>query len=80
MARTFKRLQKQVQERRGGPRERWVPLKVEVYETFGDVLELFNFVLQQALAKDGETPSEATVNLAAAYADFRVKLEQAVKK
>jgi len=79
MARVFTRLKKQVVERRSGPRDRWVPLKVEVYETLGDVLELFHYVTQDALAKAGDNPSEAVVNLQAAYFEFREKLGKAVK-
>lgn len=80
MVRVFGRLKKQVEDRRDPTRQRWVPLKVEVYETFGDLLELFHFVAQKALAEEGDNPSPATVNLQAAYVEFRQKLEQAVKK
>lgn len=79
MAKVFQRTKRSVEERRAG-RDRWVPLKVEVFEALGELIELYHYVVQLNAPAQGEQPSEMYVNLVNGYDEFRRKLEKGIAK
>lgn len=79
MAKVFKRVKRSVEERRT-ERTRWVPLKVEVFEALGSLIELYHFNVQMHAPAPGEPASEMYENLVNGYEEFRKKLESGIAK